>query len=103
GVSPEGIALSDDEKTLYVTDAHTNAAAVVQLAARPSASSRSKLLGLIPTGKYPSAIASVGDRLFIANGKGTGMENSSMRINESGLFPNLPNKEFPATTNLRGM
>lgn len=104
GASPEGIALSDDEKTLFVANAHANAVAVIQLADQPSARVRSKLQGFIPTGSYASAVAVVGDRLFIASGKGTGMENSSQQINDSGMYPNMPNKEFPGETyNKRGM
>ena len=103
GASPEGLALSDDEKTLYVANAHANAVAVVSLAANPAATNRSKLLGFIPTGKYASAVAVVSNHLFIANGKGTGMENSSVKVNETGFYPNMPNKEFPAETyNKRG-
>ena len=102
GASPEGLALSEDERTLYVANAHANAVAVVHLAA--GTKERSKLLGLIPTGKYPSAVAVVGDKLFIANGKGTGMENSSNIVTGTGLFPNMPNKSFPGVAgyNKRG-
>ncbi len=104
GASPEGLALSDDEQTLYVGNAHANAVGVVKLAARPSNTKASKLSGFIPTGNYPAAVAAVGNRLFIANGKGTGMENSSTTINDSGLYPNMPNRAFPgAGYNKRGM
>ncbi len=102
GASPEGIALSDDEKTLYVANAHVNAVAAVALAANPTPKAGSKLLGFIPTGKYASAVAVVGDRLFIANGKGTGMDNSSTKINDTGLYPNMPNEAFPAGPSKRG-
>lgn len=104
GVSPEGLALSGDEQTLYVANAHANAVAVVQLAKAPTLKVRSKLLGFIPTGNYASAVAVVSDRLFIANGKGTGMENSSNIVNESGMYPNMPNAEFPGERyNKQGM
>ncbi len=104
GASPEGLALSDDESTLYVANSKTNAVAVVQLAPRPGPRLRSKLLGCIPTGKYASAIAVVGNQLYIANGKGTGMENSSQKVNDTGLYPNMPNKDFPGDGyNKRGM
>jgi YVTN family beta-propeller protein len=95
GSSPEGLALSADEKTLFVANAHSNAVAVIELAGQPSAKQRSKLAGFIPTGSYPSAVAVVGKSLFVANGKGTGMENSSNRVNETGLYPNVPNAQFP--------
>jgi YVTN family beta-propeller protein len=104
GVSPEGLALSADEKTLYVANSHANAVAVVNLEKSPNARRRSKLVGLIPTGNYPSAVAVAGNRLFIANGKGTGMENSSNIVNETGMYPNMPNSNFPGERyNKQGM
>jgi len=104
GASPEGIALSEDEKTLYVANAHSNAVAVVSLSekARGAKSSskidegaKSKILGFIPTGQYPSAVALADGKLFIGNGKGTGFEPSSMRVSNSGFTPNPPNAAFP--------
>src|SRR5205807_5926799 len=103
GASPEGMALSDDEKTLYVANAHANAVAVINIAKGAAGTARSKLLAFIPTGKYASAVAVVGNHLFIANGKGTGMENSSNKVNQTGLYPNMPNKDYPGDTyNNRG-
>ncbi|PYS86752.1 MAG: hypothetical protein DMF62_14875 [Acidobacteria bacterium] len=108
GASPEGLALSEDEKILYIANAHANAVAVVGLdnAQRSSRNkgTSSKLLGFIPTGNYASAIAVVGKKLFIANGKGTGAENSSTVSTDSGFYPNMPNEKFPALRNTkRGM
>ncbi|MBK7599397.1 MAG: YncE family protein [Acidobacteria bacterium] len=94
GSSPESLALSTDEKTLFVANAHSNAIAVVALA--QSGGEKSKLTGLIPTGQYPAAIAVVGQSLIVGNGKGTGVENSSMVVNNSGRAPNAPNDRFPA-------
>ncbi|HEX4546621.1 MAG TPA: hypothetical protein VH110_09680, partial [Candidatus Acidoferrum sp.] len=104
GASPEGMALSEDEKTLYVANAHSNAVAVVELSgkarggsaeAKGNETAKSKILGFIPTGQYPSAVAVADGRLFIGNGKGTGFEPSSMRANTSGRTPNPPNQAFP--------
>ncbi|MEO6589991.1 MAG: alkaline phosphatase family protein, partial [Pyrinomonadaceae bacterium] len=101
GMSPQGLALSEDEKILYVANAKTNSVAVVQLDPhiekenRSEDKSRSRLTGFIPTGNYASAVASASGKLFIANGKGTGMENSSVKVTSSGLYPNMPNAEFP--------
>jgi len=104
GVSPEGVALSEDEQTLYVANAHANAVAVVKLLSMPTVREHSKLLGFIPTGNYTSAVAIVGNRLFIANGKGTGMENSSNIVNGTGMYPNMPNSVFPGDRyNKQGM
>lgn len=108
GASPEGLALSEDEKTLFVANAHANAVAVVSLASSSSSvtsktdSPNSKLLGFIPTGQYASAIAAVGETLFVGNGKGTGVENSSLVINDSGRAPNAPNQNFPPTERRQG-
>jgi YVTN family beta-propeller protein len=101
GSSPENLALSADGATLYVANAHSNAVAVVALseAARGEASAksdRSRLRGFIPSGQYPSAVAVVGNTIFIGNGKGTGFENSSLVVNNSGYAPNAPNDRFPA-------
>ncbi|HVH71093.1 MAG TPA: hypothetical protein VNB49_08305, partial [Candidatus Dormibacteraeota bacterium] len=105
GASPEGIALSEDEKTLYVANAHSNAVGVValsqtarggKLVAKNGDASKSKVLGFIPTGQYPSAVAVADRKLFIGNGKGTGFEPSSMRVSNTGLTPNPPNAAFPA-------
>ncbi len=104
GASPEGLALSDDEQTLYVANAHSNAIAVVLLsdkvrgrkkADKMVSVAKSKVLGFIPTGQYPSAVAFADGKLFIGNGKGTGFEPSSMRVNNSGRTPNPPNAAFP--------
>ncbi len=104
GASPEGIALSADERTLYVANAHSNAVAVVALSERArggsaeairAETSNSKVLGFIPTGQYPSAVIVADGKLFIGNGKGTGFEASSMHVNNSGRTPNPPNAAFP--------
>ncbi|HEY1958459.1 MAG TPA: hypothetical protein VGH28_22735 [Polyangiaceae bacterium] len=64
GASPNALALSPDEKTLYVTLGGANAIAVVSLASR-------ELVGLIPTGFYPNdvAVARDGKMLWCAYGK----------------------------------
>jgi YVTN family beta-propeller protein len=111
GNSPEGLALSGDD--LYVANAHSNSVAVVELSPRSRGESpaprreagrdewdderseRSTVRGFIPTGQYPSALAVVGQTIFVGNGKGTGLENSSSVVNSSGRVPNAPNEQFP--------
>src|SRR5207302_295609 len=104
GSSPEGVALSEDEKTLYIANAHSNAVAVASLSEKARGgkspttngdAAKSKILGFIPTGQYPSAVAVADGKLFIGNGKGTGFEPSSMRVSNSGFTPNPPNAAFP--------
>ncbi len=100
GNSPEGLALVGDD--LYVANAHSNSVAVVELSAKSSGESsngedaeRSAVRGFIPTGQYPTAVAVVGQKVFVGNGKGTGVENSSLVVNNSGRVPNTPNERFP--------
>ena len=105
GVSPEGLALAPDGGTLYVANAHADAVAVVGLgeAVRGEKTPNgktptpSRLLGLIPTGRYPSALALVSGTLFVGNGKGTGTENSSNIVTTSGRNPNAPGPGFLPT------
>jgi len=109
GNSPEGIAVSGS--VLFVANSHSNSVAVVDMAKtgpsmndepgweeKDGQKERSKVRGFIPTGQYPSALALVGNTLFVGNGKGTGLENSSVVVNNSGRVPNSPNDRFPAGT-----
>ncbi|GBD93917.1 phosphoesterase family protein [bacterium BMS3Abin05] len=68
GTAPNGLSITQDAKTLYVANADNNDVAVVDIS-RPG---RSHILGLIPAGWYPTAVAlsKDGRELFIANGKG---------------------------------
>src|SRR6185295_5966731 len=100
GNSPEGLALRGDG--LFVANAHSNSVAVVELSKSARGDSwdekeeRSKVRGFIPTGQYPSAIALAGPMLFIGHGKGTGVQSSSLIVDNSGRAPNTPNERFPA-------
>ncbi len=104
GNSPEGLALRGDD--LYVANAHSNSVAVVELSPKARGEGwdeeRSKVRGFIPTGQYPSAVAVVGQTIFIGNGKGTGLQNSSLVVDNSGRVPNAPNERFPAGSGRAG-
>jgi YVTN family beta-propeller protein len=94
GLSPNSLALSPDQRTLYVTEGGTNCVAVIDLFSEASAKGnlfsgssekgessetsakggetpRPKVLGLIPTTCYPNCVSVSGDgqRLFVVNGK----------------------------------
>lgn len=66
GASPNGLTLSPDESTLYVTNRGTNSLAVIALN-QPN----SPVVGLIPTGYNPSDVAvnQAGNTLYIINAK----------------------------------
>jgi DNA-binding beta-propeller fold protein YncE len=66
GSNPNSLALSPDERTLYVTEGGTNAVAVVRLQGDTG-----RVAGLIPTGWYPNSVSVSrdGGRLYVVNGK----------------------------------
>jgi len=68
GASPNGLALSPDERTLYVTLGGENAVAVVAIDA---AEHEYELKGTIPTAWYPNAVVTSldGRTLYVANSK----------------------------------
>ncbi len=62
GANPNSVALSPDEKLLYVTNGNLNAVAVIAL----SVGNRgSKVIGLIPTGWYPTSVSLSGDGKYV--------------------------------------
>ena len=76
GSNPTGLALSPDEKTLYVTNGGTNSVAVIRLE-KDQDLDDSRVIGLIPTGWYPNAISlsADGGLLYVVNGKGNAGPN----------------------------
>jgi DNA-binding beta-propeller fold protein YncE len=68
GSNPNSLALSPDERTLYVTNGGTNSVAVVKLGHHGT---RGRVAGLIPTGWYPESVSlnRQGSILYVVNGK----------------------------------
>jgi DNA-binding beta-propeller fold protein YncE/phospholipase C len=68
GSTPESLALSPDEKTLFVSNACNNNIAVFDV----SSLGKSHSLGFIPVGWYPTSVRVTPDgrHLLVANGKG---------------------------------
>lgn len=75
GVSPSGLALSPDEKTLYAALGDFNAVGVIDTTA-------GRLRGYIPAGWYPTAVAVApeGDALLVVNGWGTTARNPNPKF-----------------------
>jgi YVTN family beta-propeller protein len=72
GSTTNGLALSDDEHTLYIANADNNCLAVFNV----SKPGESKSEGFIPTGWYPTSVKFCKNRIWVANGKGfTSMAN----------------------------
>lgn len=66
GSTTNAVALSPDEKTLYVANADNNCLAVFDV----SSPGESKSRGFIPTGWYPTCVKTIGQHIFVTNGKG---------------------------------
>jgi DNA-binding beta-propeller fold protein YncE len=69
GSTPNSLALSPDEDLLFVANANINAVAVFNV----SEIGKSRSLGFIPVGWYPTSVrvTSDGKKLLVANGKGS--------------------------------
>lgn len=74
GSTPNALALSPDEKVLFVSNANTNNLAVINV----EEPGRSKPMGFVPVGWYPTCVRLSGDgkTIYVANGKG-GMSKSN--------------------------
>jgi len=68
GANPTGLALSPDQKFLYVTNGGTNSVAVIKL---DRDEDDSQTVALIPTGWYPTSVtvSSDGKWLYVSNAK----------------------------------
>lgn len=66
GSTTNGVALSPDEKILYIANADNNCLSVFDVSTKGS----SKAKGFIPVGWYPTAVKTIGSRIYVANGKG---------------------------------
>ncbi|MDQ6890982.1 MAG: bifunctional YncE family protein/alkaline phosphatase family protein, partial [Bacteroidota bacterium] len=66
GSTTNGLALSPDEKTLYIANADNNCLSVFDV----SQPGKSVSKGFIPTGWYPTCVKAIGNKIFVTNGKG---------------------------------
>jgi DNA-binding beta-propeller fold protein YncE len=66
GSTTNSVALSKDEKTLFIANADNNCLAVFDVSLPGSGKSK----GFIPTGWYPTCVRVAGSRILVSNGKG---------------------------------
>ncbi len=93
GSTPNSLALSNDERKLFVANADNNYLAVIDV----SKFGRSKSLGFIPVGWYPTSvrICPKTNQILVANGKGL-----SSQANPDGPNPTMkkkPNEQYIAS------
>jgi DNA-binding beta-propeller fold protein YncE len=96
GSTPVAIAVSPDGKSLFVANAGENCVTMVDV----SAPKHSKVLGLIPTDRYPSAVAVTpdGKKLLVATAKGDygpnalDLDNPSKHTRPDSGYVYIPNQ-----------
>lgn len=66
GSTTNGLALSSNEKTLYIANADNNCLAVFDVTKLGSSTS----MGFIPVGWYPTNVKVLGNKIMVTNGKG---------------------------------
>ncbi|MEJ6979087.1 bifunctional YncE family protein/alkaline phosphatase family protein [Pedobacter sp. P351] len=76
GSTTNGLALSADEKSLYIANADNNCLSVFNV----SQPGKSVSMGFIPTGWYPTNVKTVNNKILVSNGKG---------------FSSMPNPQGP--------
>ena len=69
GMTPSALALSADQKHLYVACSDADAVASVDVS-----DVRGVVEGFLPTGPYPAAVRTSGDRVWVANARGNTVE-----------------------------
>ncbi|MBA4852203.1 beta-propeller fold lactonase family protein [Emticicia sp. BO119] len=66
GSTPNGVTLSEDEEYLFIANADNNCLAVFEVEEK----GKSRSLGFIPTGWYPTSVKTIGKKIYVTNGKG---------------------------------
>ena len=89
GSTPNSLALSPDGKRLYVANADNNSVSVIDVENRE----KSRPLGFLPTGWYPTMVATTADgkRVIVGSGKGNGTGPTLVRrpIDETAPAPSF--------------
>lgn len=94
GSTPNALAVSPDNKTLFVANADNNDVAVIDISRR----GQSKVAGFIPTGWFPSALAVSADGKQLLVGLGKGLvppPNSPARVQPPTSAPDNMDREHP--------
>jgi YVTN family beta-propeller protein len=88
GSTPNGVALSEDEEKLFIANADNNCLAVFEVEDK----GKSRSLGYIPTGWYPTSVKTIGNKIYVTNGKGL----------SSSANPNGPNPVSSKSPQFKG-
>lgn len=89
GSTSNGLALSENEKNLYVANADNNCLAVFDVSVPGSSKSK----GFIPVGWYPTNIKIIGKKIFVSNGKGFSSFANPEGPNPARPLPNVKSQK----------
>ena len=89
GSSTNGIALSEDEEKLYIANADNNCLAVFEV----EDIGKSKSLGFIPVGWYPTQVKIVNGMVYVANGGVLGRPKGTQE-NQKDFLNKVKNKKI---------
>ncbi len=78
GAMPDAVAVSKDGKRLYAANTGSDAIAVFSTTGHTAAGKASSAMAWIPTEWYPTALATVGNTLYVATAKGEGTGPNNM-------------------------
>jgi DNA-binding beta-propeller fold protein YncE len=90
GMTPSGLALSADQKRLYITCADVNAVGVADIS-----EIRSRVAGFVPAGAYPTAVRAVNGKLAVLNGHSNSISVIDVPADE--MLPDYTGKALAAT------
>ena len=91
GMTPSGLALSADQTRLYIACSDVNALAVADIS-----ETRSRIVGFVPTGAYPTAVRELtAGRIAVLNGHSGSLSVFDAPTDE--MLPELTSKTMAAT------
>ncbi len=99
GDTPNALALSGDDKILFVANGMDNAVAMIKLGVKTASagSGKSEVLGFVPTEAYPGGLAVDGQTLFVTNLEGEGSRVGSSETGKSARAE-IPTSAVPSAT-----
>ncbi len=78
GAMPDAVAVSEDGKRLFAANTGSDAVAVFDIPKALSSPQPIRAVGWVPTEWYPTALAILGNKLYVATGKGAGTGPNQM-------------------------
>lgn len=96
GDSPNALAISTDDQSLYVSNGLDNAIAIIHLPGRPADTGNlPTLAGFIPTEAYPAGLCITPTSLIVCNLEGTGSHAHSLTVHDASFTTKYTTPSIP--------